>query len=188
MGYRKEKSQKFKNEKSVTNKVKTGWRSRYPVFLFVGRFLILMIVFYMFWFSHWADLYFTGNVVRFNAKVSSAFLDLFGWNTHSIGSEISSPIYSISVAKGCDGIEAMAVFIVALISFPLNWKRKVFGIIYGVLILASLNFIRIISLFILGVNKSAVFESMHSEVWPIVFILASISIWGVWLFRSYKPA
>jgi len=117
----------------------------------------------------------------FNARVSGTILGFFGQDITISGSSISSPSYSVRVVPGCDGIEPIALFLCAVLAFPAPFLRKIPGIIAGTLLLAILNFVRVVSLFLIGVYFPKALEIMHLDVWQALFILFAVLFWIVWL-------
>jgi exosortase H (IPTLxxWG-CTERM-specific) len=180
------KREKKINKISFTGNLKKRWKSSLPILLFVGGFGLLMGLFYAFWLSSWFTLHINPKIASFNASLSSRILSLLGQKTSSSGELIFSSSYSISVARGCDGIEAMAIFVCALLAFPMAWRKKILGVVIGVLILFVLNLIRIVSLFLVGVYYPSIFELMHVEIWQGIFILVSVSLWLMWIYFSTK--
>ena len=157
-----------------------------PVFIFVGVFILLMVLFYVLWLSPWFTNHINPKITSLNAWISAKLLHLFGQAASSNGQIIFSSAFSISVARGCDGVEAMAIFSSAIIAFPLPWKRKLYGVLLGVSLLFLLNVVRIVSLFLVGVHYPSIFELMHVEVWQGIFILVSVGMWLGWITTSSK--
>lgn len=183
---RKKNNKKKKASAGFTERLKKGWLSYLPVLLFVGSFVVIIGMFYAVWFSNYFSEHMNPRIAGFNAFFASKILNLFGQVTTNNGGIIYSSAYSISVAKGCDGIEAIAIFSSALLAFPLVWRKKIQGIVIGILLLVALNLVRIVSLFFIGKYYPSVFETFHAELWPVFFILAAVSLWGAWIFRSTK--
>ena len=183
MGYNKSKKENKKNN-SLTNKIKTGWYSRYPVLIFALGFIVLISVFYLFWFSDWYSNHVNDKLASLNANIASVMLNLLNYGTSVSGPVIYSSVYSISIAKGCDGIEAMAVFSAALLSFPIFLRYKISGLFLGISILFVINVIRIICLFLIGIYYPDLFETMHAEVWPAIFIITAVGLWGMIIYKS----
>lgn len=173
---------------------KPGWPSRHPVLLFLLIFGILMGLFYGFVIgTPYYKRDYLGAYLPFNAKVSGAILSLLGQQTSVAGSSISSPRFAITVDPGCDGIEPIALFVCAVLAFPASLLRKIPGIIAGTLFLAILNFVRIISLFLIGVYFPKAFRTMHIEVWQAMFIFFAVLFWIIWVVwamqrKKLKPA
>lgn len=166
--------------------IRAGWSQKWPVILFVTGFAVLMILFYLFWLSGFSQEKVQPVIVAVNSHVSGFILNLFGMGTTASGSMISSPRFSVSISRGCDAIEAMALFATALITFPARWKYKLAGLLTGLALLFSLNILRIISLFLTGIWFPSAFEMMHVEVWQVVFIVFAIALWIFWIRWSRK--
>lgn len=186
MGYRKEKKAKNRNKSDLLSKLKTSWSSKRPVVIFVGGFAVLIGVFYAVWFSQWFNVYINPKITAINAFLSCKVLHLLGQGTSSREAIIYSPVFSISVARGCDGIEAMAIFVSALLVFPVSWRKKIKGAAIGILLLFLLNLFRIISLFMTGVYCRSLFDVMHVEIWQVVFIFAAVALWVACIYRFTK--
>jgi len=181
---------KIKNtKKSKKNQVapspfaglRENWRQKLPVLFFVLGFAVLMVLFYIFWLSEFSQEFFQPKVVSVNAKVSSWILNIFGMQTIASDAVLSSKAFSVSIARGCDAIEAMALFAAALLSFPAKWRPKLIGFFAGIALLFILNLGRIISLFLTGIYFPKAFEIMHVEVWQVLFILFAIGLWIFWI-------
>jgi exosortase H (IPTLxxWG-CTERM-specific) len=181
----KEKSKK-KLKKSHTpsdpfSGLRKNWREKLPVIFFVLGFAVLMILFYIFWLSDFSQNIIQPKVVSVNAKLSSLILNIFGMRTKADQALLSSSAFSVSIARGCDAIEAMALYASALLSFPAGWRSKIAGFFVGIALLFVLNIARIISLFLTGIYFPKAFEIMHVEVWQVLFILFAIGMWIFWI-------
>lgn len=179
MGYSKEKRNKHskKNESSLTENIKTGWTQKRPILFFVGGFGILLVLFYAFWQSQFFNVNVLPSIVSVNAALSSMLLNLMGQDTSSNGELLSSPLFSINVSRGCDAIEAMALFVSTTLAFPMSWRIKIIGIMNGIILLFVLNLIRIITLFIAGIYKPNLFEILHVQIWPTIIIIIACLLW-----------
>jgi exosortase/archaeosortase family protein len=99
---------------------------------------------------------------------------------------IFSPAFSISIARGCDAIEAMALFASALLAFPARWRPKLIGLLGGIVALFLLNIIRIVTLFLTGVYFPKAFEIMHLDVWQALFLLFAVGLWIFTIQRAMR--
>ncbi len=183
MGYTPEKKAKRKKQQntSALSGIRSGWQQKKPVVFFVLGFVVLMILFYVFWLSDYAQQGIQKSIVHVNAGLSSAILNIFGMQTTAIDETLASQAFSVSIARGCDAIEAMALFASALLAFPANWLKKLVGLAAGLLILFALNIGRIISLFLTGIHYPKAFEFMHVEFWQVAFILFAVGLWIFWI-------
>ena len=172
---------KKKSKPSYFSEIRSGWRQKLPIIFFAVGFAVLMILFYIFWLSDYSQNNLQIHIVSVNARLSSFMLNIFGMKTTAVNEVISTPSFSISIAKGCDAIEAMALFAAALLSFPAKWHHKVIGFFSGILILFILNIGRVVSLFIIGIYFPKAFEIMHVEVWQVLFIIFAIGLWIFWV-------
>ncbi len=168
-------------EKSI-GQIVTGLLHRHPVLLFLFLFGVLLGLFYAFAvFTPFYKRDFLFSYLPFNAKVSGAILSFLGQDITVAGSSISSSDFSVNVAPECSGIEPIALFVCAVLAFPAPFLRKIPGIIAGTLLLAILNFVRVINLFLIGVYLPKALDIMHIEVWQGLFIVFAVLFWIVWL-------
>jgi exosortase/archaeosortase family protein len=181
MGYRIDKRKGNITEINILEKYKKRWKSTYPVLVFVAIFAILMGVFYSVWYSVWFNININPKILSVNATLSSKILNLLPLHTRVNSDIIFSSQFSISIKRGCDAMEAIGLFLCALLAFPARWKAKFIGLIAGVCILFFMNIVRITTLFLIGVYYPAAFDIMHVEVWQMIFIILSIVLWLLWL-------
>jgi exosortase H (IPTLxxWG-CTERM-specific) len=188
MGYTPEKKalKKKQPKTSPFAGLKATWDQKRPVIFFVLGFAVLMILFYVLLLSEFFQNSMQIHIIAVDAKISSFLLNIFGVNTTANKEMISSPEFSISIARGCDGLEAMALFLSALLAFPAKWKFKLIGFFGGLAILFALNIVRIVSLYLVGLHYPKAFEFMHVEVWQVIFIIFAIGLWIFWLKWSRK--
>ncbi len=158
-----------------------NWNKTHPTLYFVGLFVLQMIVFYVFYFNPWIQFHFFGPLVNLYASLSGKILNLLGQQTIAIGDTVSSSHFSVGIKKGCDAAEPMAMFIAGILAFPSAVKKKIYGLIIGIGALFILNLIRIISLYYIGAHYPELFDTMHIEVWQVVFIMVAIAFWFFWI-------
>ena len=87
---------------------------------------------------------------------------------------------SIAVERGCDAVEPTALFVSAVLASPVPWLSKIPAVFVGTLILAVVNIVRIVSLFLSAVYWRAAFDILHLDVWQAAFILLAILLWALW--------
>ncbi|HTQ31260.1 MAG TPA: exosortase H [Opitutaceae bacterium] len=124
-----------------------------------------------------------------NARLSGAILNWFGQASHVSEVTIRSARFAISVRRGCDAIEPAWFFCAAVLSFPAPWARKIPGLLAGAALILVMNLARIVSLFLIGVYSPRFFSVAHLEIWPVLFILAAILFWAIWIkwSRRHEP-
>jgi exosortase H (IPTLxxWG-CTERM-specific) len=188
MGYSPQKKalKKKQTKAPFFSGVRSKWQQIWPVLFFVLGFAVLMILFYVFWLSDYFQNNIQPIIISMNSGISSFVLNIFGMGTKAVGENISSPRFSVNIARGCDAVEAMALFASALLAFPARWNYKLIGFFVGIAALFILNIVRVVSLFLTGIYFPKAFEIMHVEVWQVVFIIFAIGLWIFWIKISRK--
>lgn len=87
----------------------------------------------------------------------------------------------LHILRGCDGVEAWLLLITALLVFPMSWRRRWLGVVWGSLLIYTFNLVRIVSLFHLSLRKPEWFEVAHGVVWQSVIVLAAAAFILSWL-------
>lgn len=181
-------SKKKKGKKAVTppDPLKELVKDKRPVFRFLGAFGVCIVLFYVFYNSTFYENHLEYAVLNTQAHWSAGFLRLMGYKVDVFGDIISSNQFRISIRGGCDGLEATALFVLAILVFPIAFKLKWPGILAGLLILAILNILRISGLFIVGTHFNTLFDFFHLNGGIVLFTLASIVLWIIWVNWSFS--
>jgi len=164
-----------------------GWfRSKRPVFWFVVLFGVLLGSFHL---VRSTD-YVTNTVwpahLRLVTQMSGAILNIFEDSLRVSGYSISSPRYSLTIARGCDAFEPCALFVAGVLAFPAPWLSKIPGMLLGTLAIMVMNLVRIVTLFYIGAFWPKAFHIMHVDVWQTLFILLAIVFWTCWALRATR--
>jgi exosortase H (IPTLxxWG-CTERM-specific) len=117
------------------------------------------------------------------AKVSGSLLNMIGEEVRVVGTTITSPRFGVNINNGCNGVEAMLILLASIVAFPASMKARIAGLLLGAIVVQVLNFIRIITLYLLGAYQPRLFDIFHTAVWQIVIILAAIGFFLVWSAR-----
>jgi exosortase H (IPTLxxWG-CTERM-specific) len=163
------------------------WTGKGPIFKFVGLFALLLGSFYALSFIPVLNKEVLPKLQVANAHASAAVMNLWGERASVTDTTISSPRYSVNIAHGCDAIEPAALFVAAVLAFPVVLRWKLLGLVVGVAVLMIINLFRIISLFYTGVHWPSAFETMHIDVWQPAFVLLALFFWVVWALWATKP-
>jgi len=161
--------------------IKTKWDGMNPMLRFLIAFVLAMIVFYLFYYSPLYEDYIMGPLLHNQAKLANVLLNIFGQGTKVAGDVISSDVFTVSIKGGCDGVEATALFLVAIMVFPLAFSLKWPGMLLGFLTLFVLNIFRIAGLYLAGVYWPAAFEFLHLHGGVIAFTIIAILLWMIWI-------
>lgn len=122
------------------------------------------------------------------ARVSTLLLRAIGQPAEVDGTIVRAG-FAVDINNGCNGVEAMMLLIAAIFAFPASATSRLLGIVGGSLAVQGLNFVRIVTLFLLGKYHPSVFQLFHTAVWQIVIILVSLAVFFVWSwkFAAAKP-
>jgi exosortase/archaeosortase family protein len=176
---------------SFFNKPGAWWRSRSPVVRFSLAFLGIMLLFYLFYSLPFFENSIVPAFIHLQANLSSGILNLLGYETTVNELSITGDQYSVSVAKGCDGVESMALLAGAILVFPLPFRLKWPGLLAGVGILFCLNLLRIAGLYLAGIHWPSAFELLHTHGGFVLFTTFSVLLvitWISWAIKKTQPA
>ncbi len=126
---------------------------------------------------------FTGGI----ARVSGVTLDAMGQNVTMQGTMLRSPRFAVNIKNGCNGVEAMLIFLAAVLAFPAPWKSRLTGLVLGILAIQVVNLIRVVALFLTGVYFPRIFDTSHTVIWQTIVILFGVLLWIFWANRLAPP-
>lgn len=122
------------------------------------------------------------------AGSSMLVMNLFGAVADVHGCTLSTPVYSINVVDGCNGIYATAILIAGILAYPRRLRDKVMGIVLGVAAIFIVNLGRVISLFYLGEHYPDIFDEVHVYAWQPIIIIWAIFVWDYWARKTEEKA
>ncbi len=110
-----------------------------------------------------------------NAKASSLIINTLtpGEKTISDGAEIRSGGLSITIEKGCEGIEGIILFVAAIAAYHGRGREKLIGALAGIAAIYFFNLARIVSLYYIFKYQPGLFDIMHIFVGQTVIIFIS---------------
>ena len=162
-----------------------------PALRFVVMMIIGMVLFYVFYKSAFYQNYLNEPIVSAQANLTAFFLNIFGADVMSNGTVISSNTTnsSINIKGGCDGLEATALLLCAVSVFPIAFKYKIPGLLFGFLGLFALNIFRLVGLYYAKTYASeSTFDLLHEQGGFVIFTALSIVIWMIWANWAMKKA
>jgi len=175
------KSSKSKSTKAQAPQQKVDPAVRRSLLIFWGSFIGVMILYFILSVQpFWVDYVFKP-VVKAYAWLSSGMLNLMGFGTTSDGMVVSSSDFALEVSKGCDGLTPIMLLVTGILVYPVAFKWKGPGLLFGISTLWFLNLIRIVSLFVVGIYLPNMFEIFHVEIWQAIFIVIAVLLWFYWL-------
>jgi exosortase H (IPTLxxWG-CTERM-specific) len=122
---------------------------------------------------------FTGGI----ARLSGAVLNLLGQHVALRGTVIQGPHFAVNIRNGCNGVEAMLIFLSAVLAFPASWRSRLAGLALGTLAIQAINLVRVVSLYLTGAYLPRFFDASHTVIWQSVVILCGVLLWVFWANR-----
>jgi len=113
--------------------------------------------------------------------IAAKILSLFDISARVEESIIRLPSIALDVRFGCNGLEAVMIYSVAVIAFPARWTAKLAGIIAGFFLIQVINVLRIAGLAYSGVYHRALFDIIHIYVAQGVMIAVSLGVFLIYL-------
>ncbi len=168
-----------RNEESV----KKDTSGSVSIIRFIITYVVLMGVFFLL-----LGLAPVRNIIDVNGAYSNVIViitaEILGWfgiTSTYYGSLINLPSISLDVEFGCNGLEAVMIYCVAVLTFPASWKNRLLGIVLGFLVIQVLNLIRIVALAYAGVYHKDLFELVHLYVAQGVMIAVALGTFVLYL-------
>jgi exosortase/archaeosortase family protein len=85
--------------------------------------------------------------------------------------------FAYEISRGCMGLVPVAFLAVATLAYPGHLRRKLVALAVGIPLLLSLNLIRLLHLFYLGVHQPEMFYLAHQVLWQGGIVLAVFTLW-----------
>jgi len=113
---------------------------------------------------------------NFMNPIVSYFINLIGIKAISVGIDIILPSSILKVIFGCNGLEAILIFIAGILAFRAKLKDKLIYLGQGILFLAIVNIFRLVILAYVIEYHNYYFAFMHDYVTQDIMIFLAILI------------
>jgi len=170
----KQKSQKVK---------KSGLKQTLSIKRFAITYLVLMTLFFLL--IAWTPI---KNIVDLNGlytkaivSITAKILEIMGMVCTSLGTVITISGTSLDIKFGCNGLEAVMIYAVGILSFPATWRKRLLGIIAGFIVIQIINIIRIVALAYSGIYLKTLFEYIHIYIAQGMMIAVALGIYLLWI-------
>jgi exosortase/archaeosortase family protein len=87
----------------------------------------------------------------------------------------------VAVRRGCDGVEPTLILWSAILALRAPLIPTLAGLLASATLIQFLNYLRIVSLFVIGARWPSAFHVMHVEVWPVLLIIAGMAFFIPWM-------
>jgi len=153
-----------------------------------GVYLIIMYIIVM----HYNDIHaliegssFHNSYLLILASSAAILIQLIGVSVNQQGVDLHTQFHSIEVANHCDGLLALLFLIVSIACFSLvKLSDRLRGIIMAIIVMFTLNVIRIAHILWSGYYGSDTVTKMHETIWPVIYIAFAFYIFCIWVYKG----
>lgn len=117
------------------------------------------------------------------AVAVATILNWFGEGASVVGQMVISQRYSMTIAMGCDGVEASSLFMAGVLAYPASRRAKLTGLLTGMPLIHVINLLRLVGLFYAGIYMPSIVEQVHVYIAQTIVILLSTAVLIFWLER-----
>jgi exosortase/archaeosortase family protein len=110
-----------------------------------------------------------------------AILRLFGTGVERMDSALYVGRTSVEIVADCSPHMPYLIFAGVVLAFPAPWRKRLFGLVAGALVIHSFNVIRILALIGILVWRRSWFEFAHVYLWQTGTILVVFATFALWL-------
>ena len=93
----------------------------------------------------------------------------------------------LEVTAECSAVLATGLFCSAAIAFPCRWRRKLVGIVVGIVGVGVLNWIRIFVLALIASMKREWFSITHDVLMQGFLLVMVAPLWMAWVLWAWRP-
>jgi len=155
----------------------------------VGTFVTLIAVFFgaMTYepFVQHVDL--AAGLARVSAWMSWVFLrglgGIAGFPVHIDGTNLASGNFVVDVSPACSGAVPSMIYLSAVLAYPTDARAKAIGSVLGLGIIHTVNLIRVVALFLVGLFAHQYFHDTHVYVAQALVICIAVATWIFWAGR-----
>ena len=156
------------------------------VLLFIGLLILIIIIFTL-----TADKFLSSPIEKLEIVTThlvGLVLNLFGMGAKVNQQFLSLNNFSIEVIAECTGLYEIFIFLAAMLAYPANFKKKLWGALLGIPFIFLVNIFRMVTITIISNYKPDTFEILHLYFWQVGLILIILCAWILWIEKIVKSA
>ncbi len=120
-------------------------------------------------------------VASWTAKTTSLLLNLLGSSTSVNGTVLSSGSFAVNIVAECTAVGPLLLFLGAVVAYPSPARAKGMGILLGLVMLTTINLVRIATLFWVGSSFPQHLATAALLIWQPAIIVLAIVLWLFWV-------
>ncbi|GIW45556.1 MAG: hypothetical protein KatS3mg077_2838 [Candidatus Binatia bacterium] len=165
------------------------FKEQWPVVRVVATFLgIILAVFAATDYAPLADrLNFAEWMAQFATWASSFLLralgPVLGFAISVQGTRITAGGFAVDVTEACSGVVPTAIYGAAVLAYPASWRARAIGLALGTVVIHTLNVLRVVGLFLVGLFANPYFHYTHVYLAQALVIVVAVATWVYWAQR-----
>lgn len=158
------------------------WFKENPLIAFAIKALVIYLIWYVGYelfilpdgrIDRWLSL----NII----SVSGGILEMLGYNVYVAGRIIGiDESAGIMLVNGCNGLEAIGLFLGFVIAYPGDNIKRITFIVIGMMAIYLVNVLRIVVLTITQVYWADFFHFTHDYSTTAIFYMVIFILWMIW--------
>ncbi|MDV7187059.1 exosortase family protein XrtF [Lutibacter sp. TH_r2] len=162
---------------------------------FFGTYIVLFLLYsiYLNLTQEKSAVFSCAPITKSVAKHSKVILDFVGYSSEIVQSEIELSINLIvrgkplaRVIEGCNSISIIILFIAFIVAFSSTFKTTLFYIIFGSLLIYSINIVRIVIIAIALYEFPEYEHLLHNYLFPAIIYGVTFLLWFIWVRKFSK--
>ena len=114
------------------------------------------------------------------AWTTGGFLGWFDPTVSVAGSVVAIQGFVANIVPACTGLFTMAIFLSAVLALPSPIQQKLYGVLLGIAGILAFNWVRIVTLLLIGAYLPDALDFMHLVVWRSLLIFFALFLWLRW--------
>ena len=155
----------------------------------VGTFVTLIAVFFTL--MTYKPIVTRVDVAAVLAKISASLSWLFlrglglivGFPVFLNGTSLTSGKFVVDVSPACSGAVPSMIYLSAVFAYPADLRAKLVGSALGIGVIALVNLIRVVVLFLIGLFADQYFHDTHVYVAQALVVCIAVATWLFWAGR-----
>lgn len=94
----------------------------------------------------------------------------------------------IEIVDGCNGIEALGLFVGFVIAYKGTWRNRAWFIPLGLFFIYAVNILRVVVLTVTQLHAPAIFDFTHDYSTTAIFYIVIFAMWVWWANLGENPS
>ena len=163
-----------------------SWREAFQIFLFLGFYGIFHTLYFGLPDAILREVVYNRGIGVFCSKLIHFIAPME--QVSAVQNHLQSPVADLEIVRVCDGAGAVFLVMAAILAFPASVKRKLIGIVLGILLMYSLNLIRISGLYFVVAYHNDWFQIIHTYLAPTLLIIVACLFFAWWALGASKDS